>query len=375
MLKQIPPSFLLGSATLRAGNGGIARVGRLTARALLDTGADVRLLSLGDYEAPEIMGCSATIARGSKLRFWLHCQMAALSKTHFVYDCPGVARAHPHFISRPYAVWLAGLEACESIRPEIDRALRRADLVLAISNYALARFEALRGPLPQAQVCWLGTEDDDEPAAPEFAGPPTALILARMWEEEGRKGHAELIGCWPYVLARIPNARLLVVGGGKGRANLEAAAGRSLASRQIEFTGYVPEAEIDRVWGQAHLLAMPSRQEGFGMVYIEAMRRGLPVIASRHDAGQEVNVDNETGFNVDLDRPAELVDRLARLLGNPTQCAEMGAAGRRRWRKHFRYSAFASRVSEHIRVLSCHESQRIVCGRSLCRPDTYSGDV
>lgn len=162
------------------------------------------------------------------------------------------------------------------------------------------------------------------------------------------KGHAELIECWPSVIARVPNARLLVVGGGKGRADLEAAAAQSPASGQIEFTGFVPEAEIGRIWNRAHLLVMPSRQEGFGMVYIEAMRRGLPVIASRHDAGQEVNVDGETGFNVDLDRPGELADRIARLLGNDALCAAMGAAGRRRWRTHFRYSAFRSRLSQHL---------------------------
>jgi phosphatidylinositol alpha-1,6-mannosyltransferase len=72
---------------------------------------------------------------------------------------------------------------------------------------------------------------------------------------------------------------------------------------------------------------MPSRGEGFGLIYIEAMRRGLPVIASVHDAAPEVNLDNVTGYNVDLDRPDELPDRITRLLGDPDHAAALGRAG------------------------------------------------
>ena len=85
---------------------------------------------------------------------------------------------------------------------------------------------------------------------------------------------------------------------------------------------------------------MPSRGEGFGLVYIEAMRYGVPVIASIHDAGQEVNVDGQTGYNVSLDRPRELGDRLVELLSSPSLMRQLGAAGRVRWHEFFRFSAF-----------------------------------
>jgi glycosyltransferase involved in cell wall biosynthesis len=77
------------------------------------------------------------------------------------------------------------------------------------------------------------------------------------------------------------------------------------------------------------------------------MRHGLPVIASKQDAGQEINVDGQTGFNIDLTRPAELPDRLIRLLSDPGLAATLGANGRRRWAEYFRYSAFERRFS-HI---------------------------
>ena len=65
------------------------------------------------------------------------------------------------------------------------------------------------------------------------------------------------------------------------------------------------------------MFAMPSLTEGFGLVFIEAMRRGLPLIASRADAGQEVNVDGHTGFTVDREDSERLVAALIALLGGP----------------------------------------------------------
>jgi phosphatidylinositol alpha-1,6-mannosyltransferase len=88
---------------------------------------------------------------------------------------------------------------------------------------------------------------------------------------------------------------------------------------------------------------MPSRGEGFGIVYIEAMRYGLPIIASIHDAAPEINVHGETGYNVDLDRPDELPDAIVRLLRERDHARLLGRQGRKRWQENFSFSAFRSR--------------------------------
>jgi phosphatidylinositol alpha-1,6-mannosyltransferase len=93
---------------------------------------------------------------------------------------------------------------------------------------------------------------------------------------------------------------------------------------------------------------MPSRGEGFGLTYIEAMRWGIPVIASVHDAGQEVNVHGETGLNVSLDSPTALRDALVELLRDRNLARSMGANGQRRWREHFCYSAFRKRFAPEL---------------------------
>ena len=100
---------------------------------------------------------------------------------------------------------------------------------------------------------------------------------------------------------------------------------------------------MSKVWDEASIFAMPSRGEGFGLVYIEAMRRGVPVIASVHDAAPEVNLEGVTGYNVDLGKSNQLPDRVIHLLKNPDQAAILGGNGRRRWQEHFCYSAFKRR--------------------------------
>src|SRR5262249_53681435 len=105
----------------------------------------------------------------------------------------------------------------------------------------------------------------------------------------------------------------------------------------------VPDEELDGLYARASVFAMPSRGEGFGLVYIEAMRHRLPVIASCHDAAPEVVLDGTTGYIVDLDKPDGLADRLIDLLRDPDRAARFGAAGHDRWREHFSFSAFRTR--------------------------------
>src|SRR5262249_10730383 len=143
--------------------------------------------------------------------------------------------------------------------------------------------------------------------------------------------------------AAVPDAVLTIVGTGEGAAAFKSMASGLPCADRIEFRGFVPDAEIDRVWSQASVFAMPSRGEGFGLVYIEAMRHSVPVIASIHDAAPEINLDGCTGYNVNLDRPTELTDKIIYLLRDRDHAAQLGANGHRRWHEHFRYSAFRNR--------------------------------
>jgi phosphatidylinositol alpha-1,6-mannosyltransferase len=341
-------NVFLGAATLRAGNGGIARVARLMDRVLAEEAAAGRLkaqtASYLDDNLPDLR-LPVFTARGSKWRFMWQVHKAALSCDHFLYDNLGMARAHCRLplLRRPCLSWICGIEVWENNLPSRISSARRTDVLVSVTDYVRQRADRIHGGFERAQVCWLGTDTDDVPASPPSNGhAPTVMILGRM-DESNYKGHVELIDCWPKVVGAVRDARLLIVGTGPSQDELRRRAAASSAAQAIVFTGFVSEEDLHKVWEETSVFAMPSRGEGFGLVYIEAMRQGLPVVASIHDAAPEVNLEGTTGYNVDLDKPDQLPERIIYLLKNPDQAATLGRNAQNRWREHFRYSAFKGR--------------------------------
>jgi phosphatidylinositol alpha-1,6-mannosyltransferase len=341
--------LFMGCESLLPGNGGICRVARLTTKVIAEEAAksslSARTLVLNDPVLTTNLGVPFESARGSRARFVYGVTKAAFTQDHFVYDCLGMARAHCRLplLRRPFLTFICGIEVWKGARPDRIACARRASVLVAISEYTRARAERDFGCFSHARVCWLGTETDEAPSpAPERNGAPRVLIVARM-DNPSYKGHAELIQAWPTVVAAVPDAILTIVGTGDGAAEYKSMSGRLPCADRIEFRGFVPDEEMDDVWSQTTLFAMPSRGEGFGLVYIEAMRHSVPVIASVHDAAPEINVDGYTGYNVNLERREGLAEKIIYLLRNRDHAAELGSNGQRRWHEHFRYSAFRSR--------------------------------
>jgi phosphatidylinositol alpha-1,6-mannosyltransferase len=168
------------------------------------------------------------------------------------------------------------------------------------------------------------------------------MLLGRA-DEVFAKGHDILIEVWPNVVSAVPNARLLLVGGGNALARVRDLAAASSARNSIEITGFVPDVGIDGYWARATVFAMLGFAEGFGLVYAEAMRRALPVIASLEDAGQEINVDGITGFNVSRKNKKHLTEVLVTLLRDYNLVRRLGAAGHLRWKELYTFARFECR--------------------------------
>jgi phosphatidyl-myo-inositol dimannoside synthase len=342
------PRMLLASESFSRERGGAARVARLTAGIARDKQWDARLVALGDHVPVVDFRLPSKASAGSRRKFILECWRSTLDRTHFIYNHAGIAKAHLRTprCHRPFAVWILGTDAWgDRMRGDYGRIVRGADQVIAISSFTRDRASDIVPRAREAAVCWLATEEDElAQQEQEPNAPPTVMILSRIDKSEMQKGHLELIETWPTVRSAVPDARLLIAGGGNGFETLRSLAKASSAAAGIEFTGFLTQAQADALWSKAHLFAMPSRQEGFGIVYVEAMRHGLPVIASVHDAGQEVNIDQVTGFNVDLDRPRELAERIILLLRDADLARRMGMSAAARWREHFAWSAFRKRL-------------------------------
>src|SRR5258708_37666662 len=96
-------------------------------------------------------------------------------------------------------------------------------------------------------------------------------MLSRLVKREDYKGHREMLDAWPLVLRRLPTAQLWIAGDGDLRPDLEQAAAERGLAHAVRFLGFVSEERKRHLLQESRCMAVPSRGEGFGLVYLEAM--------------------------------------------------------------------------------------------------------
>ncbi len=245
---------------------------------------------------------------------------------------------------------LFGIDAWRTPTWLTRRLLDRVDHFLTISRFTWERFLPFVPELAgrRQTTVHLGLEEPIAGPVPPPGDPPAALILGRMARDEDYKGHRELIGCWPRVVARIPGAELWVAGEGNLRPDLEALARQTGCGAAIRFFGRVSEEQKADLLARCRCLAMPSRGEGFGLVYLEAMRLGRPCLVSDRDAGREVVNPPEAGLAADPADPDALAAAVADLLTPGPQWERWSAAARRRYEGGFTEEHFRRRLTEAV---------------------------
>jgi phosphatidylinositol alpha-1,6-mannosyltransferase len=183
------------------------------------------------------------------------------------------------------------------------------------------------------------------PAAVRAAGgPPSALIVGRMAVDERYKGHDALLEIWPEVAAAVPGAVLRIVGDGDDRPRLQQKAAALSLGNQVVFLGRVSDERLAHEYERCTAVVMPSRGEGFGLVFVEAMRSARACIGCRGSAS-EIIVDGETGLVLESDDRTKLRQAVVRLLRDRSETAAMGARGRSRFLQQFTEGHFRSRLA------------------------------
>lgn len=346
---------LLAAITLTHGGDGVAVVANLIWRAFERRWPDARLLTMfeGRARTPGLTDKAGFTAA-------LMTELATHRPGAIVYSHHGLARAHayvPSILQRPYAVFLHGVEAWGSLDESDVRLLKRARLRLANSAFTAARVRAAHPSIGDVVPCPLALVDDGDSARPleDAVGAdtlpndgPIVLVVGRMHASEAYKGHDQLIEAWPAVVAQVPTANLVVVGDGSDRPRLEHKARLVAGGGRVHFLGFAPPALLDTCYRKAAVFALPSRGEGFGLVYLEAMARGLPCIGSRQDAASDVIVDGTTGHLVDHTDIGALAARIVQLLTDDAARRGMGEAGRRRLATEFSEAAFGARLIDTL---------------------------
>ena len=368
-----------------AGVGGIERSTRTLARAAADTVGAVNVdfvtvwRETQDLPWPILYSGSrpggSNVSSGDKARFVNN----ALRHARRWRSGLGIIATHPHLAPvaasmraitrRPYAVWCHGEEVWGKLRRNVKRALRRADLVFAPSDFTARRVEVTAGLAPGSVVViphCLPPELDGLLAAERRVKPRQVLTVARLVDVHRYKGVDRVLEAWPRVLERAPGATLVVGGDGNDRARLESIASDLQLTDSVMFAGPVNDDDLLRLYSESAVFVLASRTsftpapegEGFGLVFVEAAAAAMPVVAGRVGPAPEIVVDGRTGLLVDATEPSEIADVLARLLSDPDTAKAMGSAGRERVRQEYSYDMFRHRVADMLGRLDSSPARR-----------------
>jgi|CXWL01.1.fsa_nt_gi asparagine synthase (glutamine-hydrolysing) len=221
---------------------------------------------------------------------------------------------------RPARQWLLGM------------LVGAVDVVVSISQFTFERFRLWAGAAPE--TCFLlvpcvdlgfytaGRPPQEIARCYGVVGKKVLLTLARLDSRERYKGIDEVLEALPLLHKHFPNLAYLVAGDGTDLPRLKRRAEELGVAQRAKFIGYVDEARKRDLYRLADAFVMPGRGEGFGIVYVEAMACGVPVVGSRLDASRETLLDGELGILVDPANRDDLVRGIVAALSGPRPSQE-----------------------------------------------------
>jgi phosphatidylinositol alpha-1,6-mannosyltransferase len=346
--------LIMVSTALRLEDGGAASLSRVIAAAAQDYcqkhSFDFEILDLGQ---------PSDVMQGMKARYFMGNQLALARavwknalfspKTALIFTHIGPARVLgilPRFLLPPYMLWILGFEVWRPLSFERRWAMTHANIRVAISGFTERRTREYHPWLPPTDVLLLALEDrpisgESNAEILQQMGERAILIAGRLSSEERYKGHDELLQAMPSVLKACPDAQLVIAGKGDDMPRLQAEAAELGVRDHVIFTGFVSDATLQALFKTCRVFAMPSRYEGFGLVFLEAMKAARPCVALRNSSAAEIIVDGETGILIDSDE--QLAPALVRLLQDKAYSEQLGRAGHQRWQQEFTRTAFDAR--------------------------------
>lgn len=354
-------NVLLLTPELFLHEGGIARIMRLYLKAVCEIAAPagrVDSVVLNDLPGPE-----PRLARYTNDRLGEHIGCGH-GKLAFIRHTLRLARradtlicAHLHQL--PIA-WLArlfnpglkyilvahGIEVWRPYSLLERRALLGARRILCVSEYTrrqMLRFcPDLRAErlvvLPNTLDPHFAPELNNQVSNAPFAL-PRILTVGRLSSSDTYKGFDTLIEAMPLIRREYPTARLRIVGQGDDQPRLTALAARLGVAGSVDFTGPIDDEALRAEYAACDLFALPSRKEGFGLVFLEAMTHGKPCIGARAGGVPEV-INDSVGQLVEYGNLADLAAAVSDLVRHPRDSEVV-----RRHVDSFAFPAFARRLA------------------------------
>jgi phosphatidyl-myo-inositol dimannoside synthase len=350
--------------------GGVQRYAKTLIEAFEDLlgNENVRRVALPDAQT---QGNRTRI--GASARFWFTCR-ALQEAVRFRPDlivCCHVGLAPVGWLvhvamGRPYWVIAYGIDVWCRLPIVKKKVLQRAAKILSVSDFTGKQAVKLHGVAGERAVTltpciaredWLTLRPAEGPLAGlGLEGSRVILTVARLAASERYKGHDVVLRSLPAVIERVPNLKYLIVGDGDDRPRLEKMVQDLRLQSHIVFLGKVPDdAHLAACYRACDVFILPARTiiddrdpkgEGFGIVYLEAMTFGKPVIAPNYGAPAGIIRHGQHGLLVDPEDSEAIAASLTDLLTHPDVAREMGQAGSEWVKQHYSYNSFCGRLRE-----------------------------
>jgi glycosyltransferase involved in cell wall biosynthesis len=251
-------------------------------------------------------------------------------KSHFIYTDHTI-RANTY-----YPQGVKRLDLWKECIPYEEQSLRKATLIFTMSEHVKRSLEEQYGLPPEKIVRING--GTNSPILEQFDSDRYArkniLFVGVEWE---RKGGPQLLEAFVKIRNRHPTATLTIVGSSP-----------KIKGAGIEVMGCVQQKDVAKYLSKASCFCMISHREPFGIVYIEAMHAGLPVIASDLGATPDFIINGKTGFMVNPDNIDDIAARIDELLSDPDKCRQMGQEAQKLARAEYTWEKTQQRMYQSI---------------------------
>lgn len=227
-----------------------------------------------------------------------------------------------------YVAIAHGVEAWDIENQLLRSGLHNADLILAVSNYTRDRLCQEQNLDPEKIDILHNTFDADHwkiAPKPEYLltkyglNPKQKVILtvSRLITSEQYKGYDRLLEAMPAIRQAIPDVHYVIVGKGSDRDRLAQIIKQKHIQDCVTLAGFIPDAQLCDYYNLCDLFAMPSKREGFGIVYLEALACGKPALGGNLDGAIDALCDGKLGALVNPDDSEEMTKTITGiLLGN-----------------------------------------------------------
>lgn len=207
----------------------------------------------------------------------------------------------------PYTILTYGKEVWEPLAPKYQTAMRQADSIWTISRYTRDRTCEINNLNPEnfhivpctvdENIFTPGPKPQDLLEQYNLVGAKILMTVARLRSTDIYKGVDVTIQALPQIAETFPNVKYLVIGRGDDRSRLAKLADDLGVAERVIFAGFVPTENLAAHYQLADAYVMPS-QEGFGIVYLEALACGVPVLAGDADGSADPLQDGKLGWRV-----------------------------------------------------------------------------